>query len=369
MKILFLSIGVLFLNCGKNSDTIKKNLSEVSVEKNKESVKVISNSTSDEHFRNKTTAKVVQEASNILKYLPVNYSLKGDMDYTKELQKALNENKTVVMPNFPIAINYNGLTLQNDSKITFQNNSKLIILSNSQTNYQALLVKNANNVTIINPVLIGDRDSHIGSSGEWGMGINILSSSNITITNPKISKFWGDGIYIGRNQGSIAYCNTIKISGGILDNNRRNGISIISGKDITIDNMTIKNTNGTNPMAGIDLEPNLNDEYLYNINLNNIKTINNKVDGIKVVFHKLTNKNNILVNIDNHMDQGSQNPLTLVGVDNKNGNSFGGILNYTNPKWSNSNSNIRVQRNLPSDLKLNINKVNINGKMLNKSIK
>ncbi|MCJ7933009.1 MAG: hypothetical protein MUW56_05075 [Chryseobacterium sp.] len=309
------------------------------------------------------------DISNIIKYLPANYSMKGDVDYTKYLQQAFNENKEIIMPNFPIAVSYTGITVPSDRIITFQKNSSLIVLPNDQPKYQALLVSNVKNVKIINPNLVGERDQHMNSNGEWGMGINIISSNDVNVINPNIKNFWGDGIYIGRSGKQQSYCNRVRISGGVLDNNRRNGISVISGKDIIIENMTIKNTNGTNPMAGIDLEPNLNDEYLYNINLNNIKTINNKVDGIKVVFHKFTNKNNVLVNIDNHIDEGSQNPLTLVGVDNVNTGDFTGTLNYTNSKWNNAKSNIRVQRSLSPNLKLNIKQVDVNGKMMNKSVK
>jgi len=310
-----------------------------------------------------------EDISNIIRYLPSNYSIKGDIDYTQYLQKAFNENNTITMPNFPIAVNFNGISIPSNRTITFQQNSVLIVLPNDQPKHQALLVSNARNVKIINPNLKGERYQHKNSKGEWGMGINILSSSNIIIIKPNIKDFWGDGIYIGRTGKQMTYCSGVNISGGVLDNNRRNGISIISGKDVTIENMVIKNTNGTNPMAGIDLEPNLNDEYLYNINLNNVTTINNKIDGIKVVFHKFTNKNNVLVNIDRHSDDGSQNPLTLVGVDNVSIGKFTGTLNYTNSKWNNSKSNIRVQRILSPNLKLNIKQININGVMMNKSIK
>ncbi|WP_346986124.1 hypothetical protein [Chryseobacterium sp. POE27] len=180
-----------------------------------------------------------------------------------------------------------------------------------------------------------------------------------------LKTFGGDGIYIGRNATGVSYSSRINVSQGILNNNRRNGISIISGKDIIVENVTIKNTNGTNPMAGIDLEPNLPDEFLYNINLNNISTINNKIDGIKIVFHKLVNSSNILININKHNDIGSPNPLTVVGYDYD--TKAKGILNYSSAKWNN-NKNIRIQRKLSKDIDLNIQKIDINGRLYNKNI-
>ena len=373
MKILFLFLTIFLLNCGKRSDTEEKSGINNSFENNLNIHNDISKSKTNisisEDFNEKkigsSNKKSQKDSSNILKYLPVNYSLEGNVDYTNYVQKAFNEVEKITMPNFPIAINYKGINIPSNRTITFQQKSSLSILPNSQPSYQALLISNSSNVKIINANLIGDRNQHTGTKGEWGMGIKIMSSKNIDIINSNIKNFWGDGIYIGRNANNVSYCSGINVFRGILDNNRRNGISIVSGKDIIIENITIKNTNGTNPMAGIDLEPNSPDEFLYNINLNNISTINNKIDGIKVVLQKLVNSNNILVNINNHDDIGSPNPLTVVGYDVA--TKAKGILNYSNAKWNND-KNIRIQRELNSSINLNIQKININGKLYNKTI-
>src|SRR5690606_16040148 len=108
---------------------------------------------------------------------------------------------------------------------------------------------NAENVKVNNAYLIGDKDKHLGTKGEWGMGINILSSSNVNIINPKIKKTWGDGIYIGelslakqKNIKKKSFTNTnINIKEGSIDDCLRNGISIISGVNILVDGVTIQN--------------------------------------------------------------------------------------------------------------------------------
>lgn len=309
-----------------------------------------------------------QNKENVIKYLPKNYSKIGDIDYTNYLQKAINNESEVILPNFPIRINSKGLTLKSNFKLIFQRNSSLLLIPNNQSSYQIINLVNLTNVTIQNPTIVGDRANHLGSKGEWGMGIKILSSSNIRIVNPNISNCWGDAIYIGRSSSGKSYSEKISVVGGELNWNRRNGISIISGKDIYIQNLLIKNTNGTNPMAAIDLEPNSSDELLYNINLLNIKTINNKIDGIKIVFHKLLKQNNVLINISNHYDHGSQNPLTIVGNDSVQ-NKLTGLINYKNPKWSNSSSNIRIQRKISKNLIFSMDKVDINGVFFTKKIK
>ena len=312
---------------------------------------------------------VNQDRSNIINYFPKNFSKNGDVDYSKILQKAINENSNIILPNFPIAVNYNGLNLKSNSKITFQENSQLVMLPNSYGNHQIFLIKDVENVEIVNANLKGERFLHKGTTGEWGMGINILSSKFVKIINPRISEFWGDGIYIGRSSNGISFCQDIVVKGGELTRNRRNGISIVSGKNISISDILIKNTSGASPMAGIDLEPNRSDEFLYNITLSNVTTENNKIDGIKIVFHRLINNKNVLVNIDNHKDIGSRNPLTIVGVNSMKNSSLQGSVVYTNGKWNKANSKIRIQKEIAPTLKLDIKKVNINGIFYNKSIK
>src|SRR5690606_36315193 len=132
-------------------------------------------------------------------FLPKNYVKDGTVDYTNYLQKVLNESKNVVFPNFPIRINDTGLVINSGSIILFPVNSKLVLGSSSKSNYEILRIHNKNNITLVNPTIIGDRDNHKGSKGEWGMGISIKDSEGLNIINPKISNCWGDGIYIGKS--------------------------------------------------------------------------------------------------------------------------------------------------------------------------
>ena len=219
-------------------------------------------------------------------YLPSNYSKKGDVDYTVYLQKAISENPKVILPDFSIMINYNGLQLRSNSSLYFRNNSKLLMKPNDQSHYSMLKISRVNNVKVYNPVLIGDRNKHRDNGGEWGMGINILSSSNISIFNPVISNCWGDGIYLGVNSSNILYNENIEISGGVLDNNRRNGISIISVRKLLIKNLTISNTHGTNPQVGIDFEPNGSTDILKEVFLENVYTFNNAKEGLFFNFSR-----------------------------------------------------------------------------------
>ena len=98
--------------------------------------------------------------------------------------------------------------------------------------------------------IIGDRSKHTGREGEWGMGIRLHGSSNVTISELTIADCWGDCIYIGGNSRKTQIYNCQ------LRGSRRQGISITKADGVTISNCKIANISGTNPQYAIDIEPN-----------------------------------------------------------------------------------------------------------------
>ena len=243
-----------------------------------------------------------KNAKDITSYLPQRYSRKGDEDYRIYIQKGLDENSKIIMPNFPILIGEEGLRIGSGKKVLFQENSKLIIQSNNKEEYGLLKIDKSKNIEIYYPNLEGDKFSHLTDRGQWGMGIYIVNSENIYIYNAVITKMWGDGIYIGNKNGIIN--NNISIHQSYMDNNRRNGVSIIAGKNIIIKNSHISNTSGVSPSSGIDIEPNTNKDILKNIILDNITTFNNGSRGILIALDMLNGPHNqqISIQINNHFD-------------------------------------------------------------------
>ena len=91
---------------------------------------------------------------------------------------------------------------------------------------------------------------------EWGMGINVSSSLNITIDNLTIKDGTGDGIYLYKKPlKSLRDNQNITIKNCTITNFRRQGISIIDANGLVIDNNNISKIYGTAPEAGIDFEP------------------------------------------------------------------------------------------------------------------
>lgn len=273
-------------------------------------------------------------------YLPKNFVNDASVDYTAYLQKAINENSNIKLPNFPVLISDSGLDIQNDRKIVFDSNSRLILKASDKTNYEILRIHSKRNIVVFSPKITGDRKIHIGQKGEWGMGISIKSSENVKIINSNINDCWGDGIYLGQS-GNVTNKNII-LNYGILDNNRRNAISVISSNGLVISNLILSNTNGTNPQTGLDFEPNSNNEVLDDIEVKNLYTFNNAKQGVFFVLGNLNGGvNKVGIKMDTHADRYSVRSIAYLYKGNKkskaiNSNKLGGNITLSNITSANS---------------------------------
>lgn len=142
-----------------------------------------------------------------------------------------------------------------NSNTTVLINGTISIRANSFESYNIININESNNIQIIGGTIEGDKLTHTGETGEWGHGIRIFSSSNITIKDVKVKDCWGDCIYVG---GLADYSNSaqIVISNCELDNGRRQGVSITKAEQVIVENCRISNISGTAPQSGIDIEPN-----------------------------------------------------------------------------------------------------------------
>lgn len=282
-------------------------------------------------------AGISNRAYDLTKSLPANYVKDGSVDYTKYLQDGINANKIVIFPNFPILVNHQGLSLISNSTVIFRKNSQLILQANALPAYQVLRIYDVDKVNLYFPVIKGDKQAHTGG-GQWGMGLSICGSTNIVVVNPRISDCWGDGIYIGRLKADID--KNITIYDAELDNNRRNGISIVCADGVKINKGLISNTSGQMPKSGIDVEPNTNADIIKNIKINNVITFNNQMHGIVVSLSGLKGNKPQQVGVDiiGHIDDSSNIGfgLSLNRSDRNIGPLLTGRINVIDPKWINN---------------------------------
>lgn len=210
-------------------------------------------------------------------------------DFRTFLQNIVNSYSNILIKGGTYEIEltneYRGIRPQNGSTITFESNAKIKVKPNRLNVYSVIDLRSRSNITIINPNIEGDKYTHLGTTGEWGNGINISDCDHIRIINARISKMWGDGMYIKN-------CNNVEIHNTHILDNRRQGISIISGNNIKIHNIIVEDTGGTLPGYGINIEPNWNGENVTGLKLYNpiFRNNGNKTKGDHMVGFCLTTK-------------------------------------------------------------------------------
>ncbi len=117
------------------------------------------------------------------------------------------------------------------------------------------IIDAVSDVTIRGGTMVGDREGHLSDVGEQGHLIAVFASTDIRLENLTVTGAWGDGVIIGYGDGPDTESRRVTVSGLTAIANRRLGLSVIGGHDIEILDSQFVDTNGTNPQAGIDLEP------------------------------------------------------------------------------------------------------------------
>ncbi|MEG6508653.1 glycosyl hydrolase family 28-related protein [Methyloligella sp. 2.7D] len=168
------------------------------------------------------------------------------------------------------------LSLGSDMTFKLADGAVLKAIPTGSQRYSVLMVQGISQVNITGGTLLGDRKEHKGKGGEWGMGIRIAGDArHITIAGVSATHMWGDGFYVS-GASDIRFC------GVNADQNRRQGLSIISATNVLVRDSIFQNTHGTAPASGIDLEPDKRSTGIANIRIENNQFIDNQGDGLMV---------------------------------------------------------------------------------------
>jgi len=253
---------------------------------------------------------------------------KGDgiTDDTKAIQAAIDQvagtGGTVLVPDgiYMIdAVSNWGINLKSNMTLSMTSGAILKAIPNSNNQSSVIMIHAVNNVNVIGGTVQGERYGHQGTTGEFGRGIRVSGgSSNILIERVTAIDAWGDGFDIFGGSSNVT------LSSVIADNNRRNGLTIGWASGVLVQNSIFKNTHGTLPEAGIDVEPNPGASEL----TNNVRIINNEVFGNRtsgITSHGYVDApiTSLTVSGNNVHNNGS------VGIDDSNSLIFIGIYNGT----------------------------------------
>lgn len=237
----------------------------------------------------------------------IEYASKNNIEYIK-LEKGVYLINGVVN-NRSNKNDLKGIIMKSNIKFDL-NSSKLVHTDNDREMYTVISCYDTENVEIFNGTIIGDMKNHnynnMDSTHEWGYGIDIKASENISVHNVEIYYMTGDGISISNlpayatKSKETRNSENIEIYNCNIHDNRRQGISVISGIYIQIENNQIINIGGTNPGALIDLENNIDgtqridDIYIAN---NILRALPNKISIMTYnnkVYNVIIENNNIM---------------------------------------------------------------------------
>ena len=136
------------------------------------------------------------------------------------------------------------------------------------------------------------QNPNLYTPSQFRHNILIRGANNFAIEGLTLKDSGGDGISVTHGRrASKTQIPAKRYSSGtikdvVADNNHRQGISIMSAKDLLVENSTFKNTSGTRPSAGVDIEPDYDWQKLINIKFKNTNFIDNDRHGIQIGLGK-----------------------------------------------------------------------------------
>ncbi len=216
----------------------------------------------------------------------------GKTDDTKAIQAAIDaaaetKHSTVLVPagTYMVDVDYpKALRLKSDMTLKLDSGATIKAIPTNKPHYVMLWIKEASNVWVVGGTFYGERDKHKGKGGQYGYGIRVGGrgegpvTKHVTVIGVTAKKMWADGFHVF-NAEDVRFCSVT------ADANRRQGMSIIKADGVLIANSVFKNTRGTKPSAGIDLEPSAPGQKIRNVRIIDSKFINNAGAGIIASAH------------------------------------------------------------------------------------
>lgn len=149
------------------------------------------------------------------------------------------------------------IRLASNTTLVLARGATLQAIGGSISDYAVIYGSNLDKVAVIGEgQVVGERDSHVGSTGEHGHGLRLVECRGVRLEGITVRDCWGDGIYFGSNSSGTLPCTNVYVAPSVtVDNCRRNGISAVGVRHGRISGR-ITNINGTAPQAGVDIEPN-----------------------------------------------------------------------------------------------------------------
>ena len=156
-----------------------------------------------------------------------------------------------------------GIELKSNMAFLMDKDAIIEMAPNNKWNYCTVAVSRKVNVVISGGTILGDRYKHIytpresdgATAHDEGHLICIQNESEyVTVENVELGKANGDAILLVGQGGEGSSVKHVDIRENNMFYNRRQGVSIVGGENILIEDNEIHHTGGTRPDFGIDIE-------------------------------------------------------------------------------------------------------------------
>lgn len=203
---------------------------------------------------------------------------------------------TLVVP--AIELTLRPVMVPSNVRIELASGTVLKAKSGFGRNDRLLNITNASNVTIIGNGATVQMPKSEYQEGEQRHGVFIFGSSDVQIHDLVSRDSGGDGFYIGRSGKPGTHSRRVLLNNCRAINNRRQGLSIVSGEDIEVRGGIYESTAGTAPQYGVDVEPNNGDDVIRNVRLLGVRTRNNQGGGLLIALQGFASRADVSVNVE-----------------------------------------------------------------------
>jgi hypothetical protein len=223
-------------------------------------------------------------------------------DATEALQAAIRSGaRKVIVPNMSKDWNVRPIQLAGNQEVLFE---KGVVVTAKRGEYRGrgdsvFSATNVDNLTIRGhgaTVRMYKEDYIVGlvlkdfgwhrwhgqyEKAEWRCPLVIRGCTNVEVYGLTLRDSGGDGILV-LGGGERTHSSNIHIKDVVCDNNYRQGISVISVDGLVVEDCVFKNTWGTPPSSGVDIEPDSSEERVKGVVFRNCRFQDNYGDGIEI---------------------------------------------------------------------------------------
>ncbi|WP_347242875.1 right-handed parallel beta-helix repeat-containing protein [Thermogutta sp.] len=262
-------------------------------------------------------------------------------DSTQALQAALRSPaKKVIVPKMAHPWIVNKIELFGNKEIIFESGTEVVAKRGAFLGKGDCLFTawNQENLTIVGngAVLRMWREDYARApyeKAEWRHCLSLRGCQNVTIQGLVLRESGGDGIYLGAGRNGEPNRH-VGIRDVICDGNYRQGISVITAEDLLLENVTLRNTAGTPPQAGIDFEPNRPSELLVNCVMRNCLIEDNRGYAIHVYAGALNSRSRpISIRVEDCHTRGTNAGSLSIVTRNSDAEAVRGVVEVVNCRF------------------------------------